>query len=420
MKFSITRAWAAIANLFFLTAALTIGLPAPAAADPEPAQVEEWRSAETLLLTGQPEEAYRIFGELLKKYPGHSALLLGQARSSVLSGRYHEADEIYRALLKRYPSNHVLQNESGQVKNLLTRVPSATTVNLKMRAGFIYDSNANQGSPSEYFDFGQYRFLIPEAKKIGTAAAYFGADFNIARRLSEVGRWSLVGDARFYLRGNENSDLDDIKSSEWQWFRLGGGVRYADGQNLAELRIRGEVFDYELTNHVSSWGPELLYLRAVTPATHLISQVSLDRRNYQRNHDRDGTYGQAAEYLRYFFGENSHSITLGAGFLWGLPKFDRFKYNGWFIPLRLIFKPHEKWEISPNFNYIEEKYQLPGTVLETTDRRDKKFRTGLDLVCKLTESFSLELNYSYNRNDSSSALYDYDQHTVGLGVAWGF
>lgn len=420
MKFSGTRVLVAVTELFFLTAALAAGLTVPAAAGPEPAQAEEWRRAETLLLTGRPDEAYRIFGELLEKHPGHSALLLGKARSSVLSGRYREADEIYRSLLERFPSNHVLGAESRQVKNLLARVPPATTVSLKMRAGFIYDSNANQGSPSEYFDFGQYRFLIPEAKKIGTAAAYFGADFNVARRLSGAGRWSLVGDARLYLRGNENSDLGGIKSSEWQWVRLGGGIRYADGRNLAELRIRGEVFDYELTNHVSSWGPELLYLRTATPAVHLISQVSLDRRNYQRSHGRDGTYGQAAEHLRYFFGENNHSITLGAGFLWGLPESDRFRYNGWFIPLRLIFKPHEKWEISPSFNYIEEKYRLPGTVVETADRRDKKFRTGLDLVCRLTESLSLELNYSYNRNDSSSALYDYDQHTVGLGLAWGF
>jgi hypothetical protein len=388
--------------------------------DPDPALVAEWRNAETLLLSGQPEEAYQGFTELLKKFPDHGPLLLGQARSAVLTNRLQKAESIYKKLLIKFPSDRVLLAESNQIKVLLENALSATSVNVKMRAGIIYDSNTNQGTASESMTLGYFPITVPDAKKIGSTAAYFSSNFNINHRLTEEGNWNLVADAGLYLRGNENSDLKNIKSSEWQWFRLGAGIRYVGGSNLVELRFKGEVFDYELTNHVWSWGPELLYLKALNAQFHLISQLSADRRDYQRNHNRDGTYGQFSQYGRWFFGENNHYLTVGGGFLFGRPKLDRFKYNGWIVPLRLTVNLSEKWEITPNLNYIVEKYKQSATVLEREDRKDKKIRAGLDLTYKVSDAWQIELNYSYNNSNSNSPLYDYVQHVVGLGLAWGF
>jgi hypothetical protein len=403
---------------FFLAAPLK-------AASPDPTSAAEWRRAETLIQKGQAKEAYPIFANLTQRYPGHSSLLLGLARSAALTGRYDEAEAIYRDLLERYPGDPTLLNESDQIKALKSGTGQATTFHFRARAGLVYDSNANQGVNSDYFSYtlgnNTIRILTRDGlKKISTAGAYFGANFNMSHRLASDSHWSFVGDAGLYVRGNEDSDLSDIKTSEWQWFRLGAGFRYAYGQNLFEIRLKGEVFDYEFTNHVTSWGPELTYLRAATPTVHLITQLSADWRDYQRSPGRDGSYGQVGEYGRFFFGDQGHSLTIGAAYLWGRPKTDSLGYDGWSAITRLTFRPNETWEISPFASFTQEKYDGPAIILDREDREDKKFRSGIDVIYKISEAWNIEFNYSYNRDNSNSPFYDYSQHTVSLGASWGF
>jgi hypothetical protein len=391
----------------------------------DPASAAEWRKAEDLMLEGQATKAYPIFVNLNQRFPNHSSLRLGLARSAALTGRYDEAEAIYQDLLTKYPGDPTLLNESDQVKALKSGQAQATTFHFRARVGLVYDSNANQGANSDVsydLNFGGFEglLIIGDTEKISTFGAYFGADFNFSHRLGADSPWSVVGDAGLYVRGNEDSDLDDIRSSEWQWFRAGAGVRYVKGQNLFDVRLKWEVFDYELTNHVTSWGPELTYLRALTPKVHLISQLSADWRDYQRNHDRDGSYGQFGQYARFFFSERGHSLTVGAAYQWGRPRVDELGHDAWSLVSRLTVRPNESWEISPFASFTSEYYKGPAFPLERDDRRDKKFRSGIDVVYKLTESLNLEFNYSYNRDSSNSPLHDYDQHVVSSGLSWGF
>jgi hypothetical protein len=39
---------------------------------------------------------------------------------------------------------------------------------------------------------------------------YFRVNFNLAHRLNEGSPWSFVGDVGLDIRGNEDSDLDDL------------------------------------------------------------------------------------------------------------------------------------------------------------------------------------------------------------------
>jgi hypothetical protein len=42
------------------------------------------------------------------------------------------------------------------------------------------------------------------------------------------------------------------------------------------------------------------------------------------------------------------------------------------------------------------------------------------LTWRIDEAWSLELNYQYSKNTSTSDLYDYKQHYVSTGIAWSF
>ncbi|MDR1085941.1 MAG: tetratricopeptide repeat protein, partial [Deltaproteobacteria bacterium] len=91
----------------FLIAAFLSAVPVLAAV-PDEASAAEWRRAETLLLNRQAQEAYPLFNTLLQRYPGHSSLMLGLARSAALTGRYEEAEGIYRDLLQKFPGDPIL------------------------------------------------------------------------------------------------------------------------------------------------------------------------------------------------------------------------------------------------------------------------------------------------------------------------
>jgi tetratricopeptide (TPR) repeat protein len=405
--------------------ALLIAAAPLKAATQDEASAAEWRRAESLMLSGKASEAYPIFVALSQRYPGHSSIRLGLARSAALTGRYDEAEAIYKDLLEKYPGDPTLLNERDQVLALKSGTGAATTVGFRVRAGFIYDSNANQGADSDVtqvFNIAHLfvaRITFNDTKKIPTAGAYFGANFNIAHRLG-AGPLSFVADSGLYIRYNENSRLDVVKNREWQFFRVGGGLRYAKGQNLFEARLKWEIFDYELSNRVVSYGPELTYLRAVGPKVHLITQAVADFRHYQRSPDRDGSYGQLAQYGRYFFGEKKHSVTVGGAYLWGRPKNHDLGYDGWSAMTRFTFRPFESWELSPFVSYIRENYKAPVFFWDKRDRRDKKIRVGLDAIYKINESWQVEFNVGYNRAKSTSPLYEYSQRVVSLGMSWGF
>ncbi|MDR3038730.1 MAG: surface lipoprotein assembly modifier, partial [Candidatus Adiutrix sp.] len=290
----------------------------------------------------------------------------------------------------------------------------------RFRLGFNYDSNANQGPASEDMQLGSWRVTVPGAKSIPTAAAYFGANFDLLRPLDQS-PWALVGDLGLNLRVSENSDLDASRTREWQALRLAGGLRRIGPRDLLDLRLKAEIFDYEFTNSVLAAGPELAWLHAFTPSLQLVSNLGLEQRAYKRDSGRNGLYGQAGETLRFFFGgQGRHNFSLGGGFLWGEPSEKNYQYTGWTAPARLSLGLTDRLNLSPHVSYTRESYRGPATALETEDRRDDRVRAGLDTSFRLTESLSLEVNYAYTNSDSNSPLYSYDQHLVGLGLAWGF
>lgn len=39
---------------------------------------------------------------------------------------------------------------------------------------------------------------------------------------------------------------------------------------------------------------------------------------------------------------------------------------------------------------------------------------------QVSPSFSVDMSYQFSRNDSTSPVYEYDQHLVSSGVTWKF
>jgi outer membrane protein assembly factor BamA len=171
---------------------------------------------------------------------------------------------------------------------------------------------------------------------------------------------------------------------------------------------------------VSAFGPEATFLWAANSSIHLISQGGIDRRVYSRDPARNGAYGWIGEYGRFFFGDDNHEFFVGGRFLAASANRNDYGYTGWEGTARLLFKLPYGFELAPFASYTWENYNGPATILESRDRRDERLRLGSGLTYRINEAWSLELNYQYSENDSTSNLYDYRQHYISTGVAWSF
>ena len=401
-----------------------------------------------LLKAGKADEAYELFSRLLREDPENDNINLGLARSAMAANRPNQALMAYLRLLEKYPQNVALHHEIAQVymafgdeqkaQAYLSRDPNLTQeeferamdnlgkrydrlqIHGRLRAGVLYDSNANQGPAYDVMDLGNYRVRVSNASAKETFGTYFGGQLDIGYRLSQGSSWWAVGDVQAFIRGNFNNDLGANTSRYWQWGRAAGGARYLDSRNLLDLRVKGEVFDYEFNQHVFALGPEVLYARTVSPYFQLITRGGIDRRDYASDRYRNGPYWTLGEYARFFFGGENHEFIAGGSYYGGSADFDNYSYNAWEASAYFNFKLPYGFEVSPNIAYAQEYYDGPATVLETRDREDKRLTVGLGATYRLSENWSLEGSYQYTDNSSSSALYEYDRHVVTTGVAWSF
>ncbi|MDR0828397.1 MAG: surface lipoprotein assembly modifier [Desulfovibrio sp.] len=418
------------------------------------ARAEAKAEAATLLQKGDANAAYDLYMRLLRESPEDDEISLGLARAAAGANRWHQSVMAYEVLIEKHPREAALYSELARVymladdreaaerslavmRSLDGQTTAADTglalddmerrynrlqIHGKIRAGILYDSNANMGPKSEEMRLGDFPLpiKIPGAKEKETFGAYLGADLDLGYRIYQDSPWWIVGDVRAFWRGNANDDLRDLHSQESQWGRASAGVRHLTSKSLFDLRFKAEIFDYELYQNVSAIGPEATFLYALTPSVHLITRGGIDHREYSRDRHRNGTYGWAGEYLRLFFGSDNHEFMAGLRYLGAAADKTDYSYNGYEASAGFVFKLPYGFELGPNISFTQEFYKGPATVLETKDREDKRLRVGTLLTYRIDEAWSLELNYQYTNNDSKSNLYEYDQHLVTTGVAWSF
>ena len=448
-----------ILTIFFIAALYLALASLPAVAQPrtpygEGALAESKAQAATLLADGKVMDAYELYMRLFRANPEDDEVVLGLARSAAAAGKHNQAIMAYERLIALYPNESGLYGEiassymalgdraaaeryTTRMNELGGNVTPQEDMSLaldkleraydrfqyrgRVRFGVLYNSNANQGPSTSTMDLGDFRnVIVPDADSKATFGAYLGADVDLGWRIQPDGAWWLVGDAQAFLRGNANEDLHDVHAREAQWGRAAVGLRHLSSETLFDFRMKAEIFDYEFYQSVSAFGPEAVFLWAATPSVHLVTRGGVDMRTYSKDSLRNGAYYWLGQYLRLFMGARNHEVMLGARYLGGSADKGDYSYNGWEGSLGFTFKLPWEFELSPFASFTQEFYEGPATILEGEDRQDDRWRAGTGLTYHITEDWDAELMYQYTNNDSTSPLYDYDQHLVTTGLVWKF
>jgi hypothetical protein len=290
----------------------------------------------------------------------------------------------------------------------------------RLRAGTYYDSNANQGPSSSTVTLGDWTIRLLDSDAVETGGAYIGGMTDMRYRLSETGPWWVTGGGAFNLRYSFASDLADIDRMFSQWYRASVGLRRATAADLFDVRLTGEVFDYDFYDTVYSYGLESTLLHAVNPRFHLFAVSGLHDRRYSRAVGQTGTYGYIGPYARFIFGEAGHEFTAGGRFISGKTRESRHSYDGFEVSASFNFKVGNGFEISPGVTYTEERFDAPATALEFENRDDRRILWHLGVVYHIDERKSVEFMYQHVSNASNSGIHDYDRDILSLGMVWTF
>lgn len=408
--------------------------------------------AAAMLSKGDAVKAYELYMRLVRLAPDDDAVNLGMARAAVKAKRWNQAVMAYETLLEKHPGTAALYGELANVYMLLgdraaaershamrrfldgsgAKAETDKTLDAlerrysdlqfhgKIRGGFQYDSNANMGPASNDLTLGMWHVRVENAKNEDSVGGYLGANMDLGRRFHRDSRWWAVGDAQAFWRGHADGKLSDTHSRESQWGRAAVGLRRLSSSSLAEARAKVEAFDYEFYQSVSAFGPEGTLIWAPAASTHLILKAGLEKRDYSRDHMRNGLYGSVGAYDRVFFGKDNHELLVGARYIGAGADKNDYGYKGWEGTSRFLFKLNRSFELSPFVTYSQEFYKGPATVLENDKRRDNRLRVGLGLTRRINESWAFEIGYQYLYNDSNSELYTHKQHYMPVGVTWSF
>ena len=129
--------------------------------------------------------------------------------------------------------------------------------------------------------------------------------------------------------------------------------------------------------------------------------------------------------MRWLWGKkNANSIMAGARAIGAGTREDLYSYDGWEGMVRLNLSPIERLDIAPFVGYREQYYHDPATTLSYVmgedNRFDQTWMTGVFLTWHWTEHLATEVGWQYNKNNSNSEFYQYDQHQINLGMVYTF
>jgi tetratricopeptide (TPR) repeat protein len=408
--------------------------------------------AEKAFRAGQYKEAYRLYFILLREDPESDAVNIGLARSALASGHMHQAIMAYERVIAKYPAEtgfyyeiaqaylavgdketarRYLQNDQNLdpigmniMMNKLGERYERWYLRSRLRFGVLYDSNANNGLNSNNVNIGGLPLILIDGEKISTPGAYLGGNFDWSWRQTRDGNLWTVGDAQFYTRYGFNNDLRRLKSEYYQWYRLATGVRRIKPESYFDIRIKGEVFDYDFSKAVYAVGPEITYVKSLNPTWQLITSGNIDWRDYKRDNRYNGTYGSAGQYARMFFGKQKHEFVFGGRYSFAHADFKDYSYDSLDLYSGWRFKLKNGFELSPSASYVWDNYKGPATFIDyllgTGNRADQRMRLGLGVTYRISEAFSLDGSYNYTRSTSNSALFRYNRHLVTFGGTYNF
>jgi outer membrane protein len=359
---------------------------------------------------GELTEAKSAFEHVLVLDPRSQRAKLELAEVRYALGDSAGARQLMLDVKASGPPERVVQNIDRYLAVINQSEQSQSSWRVRGSAGFVYDSNVNQGTSAEVVRlYGLPFTLSQDARRRGDGAYQLKAEIDHAARLSATTSWqsnfTLSWRDYFRLHTYDTVSFNASTGPVWQVSpqlivsvpAIASGSRLENGQSY-----------YSVLTGVS---PQIRY--SLNPWLAFNIETTLGRKHYHEQAERDGTYLSAAPSIDIKTGPNG-KLTAGLQFARENSGIGYFGNDAATINLSYLH------QISPTVaammygSYGKARYDEM-ELAYSEKRKDERLTFGADLVFKWNHMASdVVLSATHTKNGSNLPLYDFDRTQVSV------
>lgn len=348
--------------------------------------------------------AMAAFERILMTNPTNYLIQFEEAKLLYILGKEKES----LATLKKLQSLHLAKDLDSKITAFINHIYDNQKL-LSFNATFIlslnYLDNANSAPSSQY--------TLPNFDYLGTQGDseqsdfnhYEYVNFNIFKQFREYERVRIKNGFTYYTKTFQNE-----KSENFELFSYKPGIEVTTKTNRYYIGAMLERYHPGNTseNNFDSAGVEFAYYDKNQKID------VLGQRYYYKNDDKkDKNYTRYAVGYKYY---NLNNFNITASF----NKYLAFHSNrtdlnkiSFDTTLSYNYNISDNWRVIPSVTYKILNYK-DESIAFGTRRKDRKNELGLLLQRKLNKSSFVNLQTTYDNNNSNHAEYDYKNYSVGL------
>ena len=351
--------------------------------------------------------AIKYYQNILNKDPNLPRVRLELGKAYVAAGQMSEAKKEFNWVLGTSPPPTVAEH----VRQFIALLESQKKVNIKVSAGYRYDSNVNAGLE----DIINYNGWRVDLRKKTDTAALAAVNVDLIEELSSGSAWQTS----LSNTGTKYFDRKDYNVDEWSVYT---GVVKKDKKKVLYIPLAARKIDVGSESYSTSIGLAPQLQLQLSPNRLLFVSLSAMRQKYQTASERDGNQWSFNVAERV-----NHAKVSGSFFEFGLGytqetasniNFASDSYSArftYYTPIgngfNLMVQPGITWK---NYQGADSMSQF--ILNQSSYRRDVMSSFHINLS-KTIKSWNYSLSYNYHNNNSNLTLYPYDRTLINLQVS---
>ncbi len=348
------------------------------------------------------------FERVLMAEPGNGKALLGMAQALQALGRTEEALEAFAAA-EATGEDDAIRGEAYAELAAAVKRKSMFTATTEVSIAGIYDDNINYGTDNNLFPpGGESKETAGFEGSVNTYGTYDVGDRN---------NWFLIGGLGVF-----DSWYDVAPEQEVANVRGYTGVRRIGKESMVELAGRAERLWYGHSTLVDLFAADAAYLQTVSSSDWLKTSLTVEQRNFDKDFDpaeRDSVYVSMGQSWNHSFGSKHNYVGLGGDLFCEDAKSGSDTYLGFRLRLDGQVELPGAVLAYAGGRYRMANYDDPD-LFSTTERDDDRWDLVVGVKKSLSERLMLDLQAMHIRNDSNSAVYDYERNRVSLTATFKF
>jgi tetratricopeptide (TPR) repeat protein len=352
--------------------------------------------------------------------PDNDRARLELANAYLAAKQYEAAKREFSTVLVHNTTEPQVRQNIEDGLDLIKRARKTCSLNGRIDAGYIDDSNVNIGPDSKtigidpiFSSLGITTLTVGEGSLPLEAQGYFASVTLFGTcDTGENGGWMTTMDGAYY----QNWFNRNLSSNESAFYQAVVEMRDADESAMVRLPLR--------VAHVIRGQESLLDMYGFTPSYQCVfgqkadnillsTDGTIEFRDWNQINDRDGMYFMLSERVQHLFGTQRHSAGGTASIFYEHTKAGEYENTGGSLGVDGALRLPSSMTLYGRARYTHTEY-AEKEVLAPEKRKDDQFDLAGGLNWMATAQWGVDANFAWTDNISTFDLYQYKRNVTTI------